>query len=67
MRRWLRARASEPQVGSADASLAPTAIAVTADDFRFAAHLDAGEVRVEFAGPVNLQETSDEYSSAHHA
>ena len=46
---------------------APTTIAVTADDFRFAAHLDAGEVRVEFAGPADLQETSDEYSSAHHA
>ena len=67
IRRWLRARAIEPQIASADASFTPTAIAVTADDFRFAAHLDAGEVRVEFAGPANRQETSDEYSSAHHA
>ena len=67
IRRWLRARAIEPQVGSADTSSAPTAIVVTADDFRFAAHLDAGEVRVELAGPAKLQETSDEYSSVHHA
>ncbi len=65
--RWLRARAIEPQVDSAESSFAPTAIAVTADDFRFAAHFDAGEVRVEFAGRADVQETSDEYSSAHHA
>ena len=60
---WLRARTVEPQVDSAGTRFAPT----TADDFRFAAHFDAGEVRVEFAGPADLQETSDEYSSAHHA
>lgn len=67
IRRWRRARAIEPQVGSADTSPAPAASAVTADDFRFAAHLDAGEVRVELAGPAKLQETSDEDSSVHHA
>jgi PASTA domain len=67
IRRWRRARAIEPQVGSADTSPAPAASAVTADDFRFAAHLDAGEVRVELAGPANLQETSDEVSSVQHA
>ena len=67
IRRWLRARAIEPQVDSADTTFTPTAIAVTADDFRFAAHLDVGEVRVELAGPAKLQETSDEYSSAYHA
>ena len=65
--RWLRARAIEPQVDSAESSFAPAAISVTADDFRFAAHFDAGEVRVEFAGLAEVQVTSDEYSSAHHA
>jgi len=67
IRRWLRGRATAPQHGSAHTSSAPTAIAVTADDFRFSAHLDAGEVRVELAGPPKLQETSDEHSSVHHA
>ena len=67
IRRWWRSHAIEPHVGSADTSPAPAASAVTADDFRFAAHLDAGEVRVELAGPAKLQETSDEDSSVHHA
>jgi hypothetical protein len=68
IRRWPRARAIAPLLDSADtASAAPAVITVTAEDFRFAAHLDAGEVRVEFSEQASSQETSDEDSSVHHA